>query len=201
MRLIYYVAYIGKGVLRKISHKISDWACKKDIVFSEGVRFTMTAKVENISKNKNNIIIGVKTFIEGRLMVFNYGGKITIGDYVYVGTGSNIWSGESVAIGNHVLISHNVNIIDTNSHELDFIERAERYVSLLKNGHPKDKTSIITGRIIIEDYAWISFGATILKNVRIGEGAIVAACAVVTKDVPPFTVVAGNPAVVVKNLK
>lgn len=201
MKILFYFAFLIVKIGRKFGDLVVDLACKNNIVFEKGVKFTSTASVENISKCKNNIYIGAYAFIRGKLVVFNYGGKITIGDYVYVGTGSNIWSGESVTIGNHVLISHNVNIIDTNSHELDSIERAERYVSLLKNGHSKDKTSIITGRIIIEDHAWISFGATILKNVRIGEGAIVAACAVVTKDVPPFTVVAGNPAVVVKNLK
>lgn len=201
MKVIHYLAYLFKGLSRKISHKITDWACKKDVIFSKGVQFTMTAKVENISKNTNNIIIGQNTIVEGRLVVFNYGGKINIGKNSYIGLGSNIWSGESVIIGDNVLISHNVNIIDTNSHEMDHLERAERYSSLIKNGHPKGKSSIITGKIVIKDYAWISFGATILKNVTIGEGAIVAACAVVTKDVPPFTVVAGNPAVVVKKLK
>jgi len=201
MKLIYYISYLGKGISRKIFHKITDWSCKNDVVFGKGSKFTMTAKVENISKNNDNIIIAENTIIEGRLVVFNYGGKINIGKNVYIGLGTNIWSGESVTIGSNVLISHNVNIIDTNSHEMDHLERAQGYVNLIKNGHPKDKTSIITGKIIIKDYAWISFGATILKNVTIGEGAIVAACAVVTKDVPPFTVVAGNPAVVVKNLK
>jgi acetyltransferase-like isoleucine patch superfamily enzyme len=201
MKIIYYVAYLFKGLLRKISHKITDWACKNDVVFGNGTRFTMSAKVENISKQRYNIIINENTIIEGRLVVFNYGGEIKIGNNSYIGLGSNIWSGESVIIGDNVLISHNVNIIDTNSHEMDHLERAERYSSLIKKGHPKDKSSIITGKIVIEDYAWISFGATILKGVTIGEGAIVAACAVVTKDVPPFTVVAGNPAVVVKKLK
>lgn len=52
----------------------------------------------------------------------------------------------------------------------------------------------------IEDGAWIGEGATVLKDVRVGYGAVVAAQAVVTKDVPPYTVVAGNPATVVKQL-
>lgn len=55
--------------------------------------------------------------------------------------------------------------------------------------------------IIIGDDAWIGFNAIILKGVTIGEGAVVGAGAVVTKDVPPYTVVAGNPAGVVKKLQ
>ena len=200
MRLLYYLSYLIKGGVRKISHTITDWACKNDVIFRKGARFTMTAKVENISKNRDNIIIGENTIIEGRLLTFNYGGKIVIGKNVYVGVGSNIWSGEYVEIGNNVLISHNVNIIDTNSHELNHIERAERYENLIKKGHPKDKASIITGKIIIEDYAWISFGVIILKNVKIGKGAIVAAGSIVTKDVVPYTLVAGNPAIFIKYL-
>ncbi|MDP4201575.1 MAG: acyltransferase [Bacteroidota bacterium] len=201
MRLIYFVSYLIRGGLRKLSHFISDLACKNDVVFDKGVRFTATAKVENISKNRNNIVIGERTIIEGRLLVFNYGGKIQIGKNVYVGAGSQIWSGESVEIGNNVLISHNVNIIDTNSHEIDHIEREERYNALIKYGHPKDKASIVTGKITIEDNVWISFGSIILKNVKIGKGAIIGAGSMVTKDVPPFTLVAGNPAVVIKTLK
>ena len=64
----------------------------------------------------------------------------------------------------------------------------------------KERGNIITAKIVINDYAWINFNSIILKGVTIGEGAIVAAGAVVTQDVPPFTLVAGNPAKVVKKL-
>ena len=60
---------------------------------------------------------------------------------------------------------------------------------------------MISAPIVIKDYAWISFGAIILKGVTIGEGAIVAAGSVVVNSVPDYCVVAGNPAVVVKELK
>lgn len=198
MRLLYFIAFLVKKIVRKLLNKITDWASKSYTVSGEGTCFRMSANVENISKNRNKIKIGNNTIIEGELLVFNYGGRILIGDNVYVGTNSKIWSGESVSIGSNVLISHNVNIVDTNSHELNHLERAAGFKSLTKYGHPKDKTSIITGKIIIEDYVWISFGVTILKNVRIGKGAIIAAGSVVTKDVEPFSTVAGNPAKVVK---
>lgn len=198
MRLLYFIAFLIKKIVGKLLNKITDWASKSYTVCGTGTCFKMSANVENISKNRNKINIGNNTIIEGELLVFNYGGRILIGDNVYVGTNSKIWSGDSISIGNNVLISHNVNIVDTNSHELNHLERAAGYKSLTKNGHPKDKTSIITGRIIIEDYVWISFGVTILKNVRIGKGAIIAAGSVVTKDVEPFSIVAGNPARVVK---
>jgi acetyltransferase-like isoleucine patch superfamily enzyme len=55
--------------------------------------------------------------------------------------------------------------------------------------------------IIIEDHAWVATRAMVLKGVRIGKGAVVAAGSVVTKDVPDYTVVAGVPARIVKTLK
>jgi acetyltransferase-like isoleucine patch superfamily enzyme len=201
MRALFFISYLFKGAIRKIAGKITDWSCKMYTLCGKGTYFKMNASIGNFPRDRKKIKIGINSVIEGKLVVFNYGGEIIIGDNVYVGLNSNIWSGEKVIIGNDILISHNVNIIDTNSHEIDHIERAERFKNLIKYGHPKDKASIITSSIKIEDYVWISFGATVLKGVTIGKGAIIAANAVVTKDVPPFTLVAGNPARIVKQLE
>jgi acetyltransferase-like isoleucine patch superfamily enzyme len=62
-------------------------------------------------------------------------------------------------------------------------------------------TQVISAPVVIEDDAWIGFKAIILKGVSVGRGAIVASGAVVTKDVEPWTVVAGNPAQVIKILE
>jgi acetyltransferase-like isoleucine patch superfamily enzyme len=70
----------------------------------------------------------------------------------------------------------------------------------LSRGHPDDIETIESQGIVIENDAWIGTKATILKGVTVGEGAVVGACSVVTRDVEPFTVVAGNPARVVKRL-
>ncbi|MBY0425425.1 MAG: acyltransferase, partial [Cytophagales bacterium] len=135
------------------------------------------------------------------LQLFGYGGEIRIGNNCYLGTNSKIWSGDSIHIGNNVLISHQVHIIDTTAHELDASERAH-YFSLSMNGqHKTEKGSLETRPIAIEDDVWINFNSIILKGITIGKGAIVAAGSVVTKDVPPYSVVGGNPAVVIKTLK
>jgi acetyltransferase-like isoleucine patch superfamily enzyme len=152
------------------------------------------------SQSKEKITIGTNTSICGQLLIFKYGGNIKIGNSCYIGMGTRIWSGESVTIGNNVLISHNVSIVDTNAHEMNHLERAERYEDLISNGPWKTKGNVITSAIVINDYAWISFGATVLKGVTVGKGAIVSAGAVVTKDVPDFTIVAGNPATIVRYL-
>jgi acetyltransferase-like isoleucine patch superfamily enzyme len=59
---------------------------------------------------------------------------------------------------------------------------------------PDGHEDIASSPIIIEDDAWIGFGSAIFKGVTVGKGAVVAAMSVVTKDVAPYTVVAGNPA-------
>jgi acetyltransferase-like isoleucine patch superfamily enzyme len=157
--------------------------------------------ISNMQNNPANIVIGINTHVRGTLLIFKYGGKITIGNNCYIGDGSKIWSGENITIGNDVLIAHSVNIVDTQAHEIDSTQRSERYLDLLKQGPWKDKGSIETKAITIHNKAWISFNAIILKGVTIGEGAIVAAGSVVTKDVAPYTLVAGNPAVFVKKVK
>ncbi|WP_304062791.1 acyltransferase [Pedobacter glucosidilyticus] len=164
------------------------------------VLFTSTSTIDNQQNNQEKISIGEGSVIAGALLIFKYGGEIRIGKNCYLGDLSRIWSGEKIIIGDNVLISHNVNIIDTNSHEIDSIERAERYIELIKNGPWQNKGSIKTKPIIIENNVWISFNSVILKGVKIGEGAIIGAGSVVTKDVPAFTLVTGNPAKVVKNL-
>jgi acetyltransferase-like isoleucine patch superfamily enzyme len=170
-------------------------------VTGENYTFYPETIIANMQNNNSKITIGANTHIRGTLLIFNYGGKITIGNNCYIGDGSRIWSGEEIIIGNDVLIAHTVNIVDTQAHEIDATERSDRYLELISKGPWADKGSIQTKPIVIKDKVWISFNAIILKGVTIGEGAIIAAGSVVTKDVAPYTLVAGNPAVFVKNVQ
>lgn len=174
---------------------------RNSCISHEETIFTDQCRILNHQSNPQKICIGKKSMIKGILNVFPNSGKISIGEYTFIGENSNIWSQDSVIIKNYVLISHNVNIIDTNSHELNANERAVSIKKFLEIGHPKVDDNIQTLPIIIEDKVWISFNAIILKGVTIGEGAIVAAGAVVTKNVPAYTLVAGNPAKIIKYIK
>jgi len=69
--------------------------------------------------------------------------------------------------------------------------------NLIKN---KDWSHVDMKPIIISDKVWIGFNATILKGVTIGEGSVIGACSVVTRDVPPNCVFAGNPAKLIKEI-
>ncbi|MEH1823019.1 MAG: acyltransferase [Nostoc sp.] len=171
-------------------------------VMQPSVKIFAEANIDNLAKNPDLILIGKDSVIRGQLLVFPHAGKIEIGDSCYIGVGTRIWSADSIEIGNRVFISHNVNIHDTNSHSIDMDLRYKHFVAIMSDGHPiHNDFDIQSEAICIENDVWIGFNSTILKGVKIGKGAIVAACSVVTKDVPEFVVVAGNPAKIVKQIQ
>lgn len=166
----------------------------------EGTVIFPEASLRSMRKDPSAIILGSNVYCRGCLFVFEEG-QIEIGDWCYIGEGTNIWAGESIRIGNRVLISHNVNIFDSDTHPIDDCKaRHEQFVNIVTNGrHWHEK--IAHAPVKIGDDALICAHAIILKGVNIGEGAVVGAGAVVTRDVPPFTLVAGNPAKIVRTLE
>lgn len=106
---------------------------------------------------------------------------LTIGDYSTIGDRTEIHAGARVAIGKGVLISWDCVIMDRDYHGIG--TKPERVLS-----------------VNIEDGAWIGCRSVILPGVTIGRGAVIGAGSVVTSDIPPFTVAAGNPARVIKRL-
>jgi acetyltransferase-like isoleucine patch superfamily enzyme len=101
-------------------------------------------------------------------------------------TGGTLCAGERITIGEHVTVGANTTIIDTDFHPLDPAVRRLR---------PNDGA---TAPITIEDDVFIGMNCLILKGVTLGRGCVVGAGSVVTRDVPPYSVVAGNPAQVVR---
>lgn len=158
-----------------------------------------TAVIHNIRQQRDAIRVGANTHLKGELLTFAHGGQISIGEYCYVGEQSHIWSAKGINIGNRVLISHNVNIFDSLTHPINARERHEHYLKIITSGHP-DQVDLDEAPVQIGNDVWIGCLAIILKGVTIGEGAVVGAGSVVSKDVPPFTIVAGNPARVIREL-
>lgn len=124
--------------------------------------------------------------------------SVCIGDRTFIGK-SNIVCADNINIGNDVLISWGCTIVDHNSHPIAWGKRAKDVSDWKKN--IKDWTNVIVSPIVVMDKVWIGFGVILLKGVTIGEGAIIGAGSVVTKDVPPWTIVAGNPARIIRELK
>ena len=111
-------------------------------------------------------------------------GEISIGDYVLISPGCRISAANKIVIGNSVMMANGVYVTDSDWHGV--YDRTQRNDEMTP--------------VIIEDNVWLGDHSVVLKGVTIGENSIVAANAVVTKDVPANVVVAGNPAVVVKEL-
>ena len=163
-----------------------------------GFKCGYTSKCTNESKKSTNIIIGNNVEILGKLKTQD-NGKIIIGDNTTIRYGTRIGAVNRIEIGNDVIISNNVLIYDNNNHPVNPQDRK----AMTQKGFYGDDwkwNKSISNPVIIEDNVWIGEYATILKGVRVGRGSVVATRAVVTKDVAPFTIVAGNPAKQVKNI-
>lgn len=143
------------------------------------------------------LMIGKHSIVEGSLIFDREDASIKIGERTFIGSALLI-SAESITVGDDVLIAWGCTIVDHNSHSILWRER-ESDVTNWETGK-KDWSHVERKPVVIESKAWIGFNAIILKGVSIGEGAIVGAGSVVTKDVPPYTISAGNPARVIREL-
>lgn len=157
-------------------------------------------EIYNYSNDPNAITIGKNSNIAGKILNYPLSGQVKIGDYCFFGKGSNIFAAKSVIIGNNVLIAHNVDIFDNDTHPIDPIERQVHYKAIVTGEHLTKDFDLNQAPIKICNNAWIGAKSTILKGVTIGEAAIVATGSVVTKDVEPYTIVAGNPARKIKEI-
>jgi acetyltransferase-like isoleucine patch superfamily enzyme len=113
----------------------------------------------------------------------NFGRFITLGKNVFINHACSFLDLCSISIEDDVMIGPKVNLI-TENHPLD----------------PGDRKTVLLKPIVVKRNAWIGAAATILPGVTIGENAVVAAGAVVSRDVPPNSIVAGIPAKVIKTL-
>jgi acetyltransferase-like isoleucine patch superfamily enzyme len=170
----------------------------KNLILGKNSALYQQSRTINLQNNPSKITIESFTHSRAELLIFARKGEIKIGNYCYIGEGTRIWSAEKITIGDRVLIAHNVNITDTNSHEIDASERHISFKELIENGKHPNYPTVQTKPIIIEDDVWIGFNSIILKGVTIGKGAIIAAGSVVTKDILPYSIVAGNPAQIIK---
>jgi len=162
--------------------------------------FYDSAAIFNNLPHAEKIVIGANTHIRGEILTFAHGGQITIGDYCYIGEGTRIWSAKNISIGNRVLISHNASIFDNDTHPIDNpAARHQQFKDIITTGHPT-RLDLREKPVVIEDDALIGCQCVILKGVTIGRAAVVGAGSVVTKDVPPYTLVAGNPARFIRKL-
>ncbi|MEL7633362.1 MAG: acyltransferase [Sporomusa sphaeroides] len=182
------------NLLKKIVRRLTVSRNHISSLVEGNIQMDSTAKValHNIlTKNDCLFRIGKKSIFEGHIYFEREGASVIIGDRTFVG-GSSILCAENITIGDDVLIAFGITIADHNSHSIYFEERAND-VEMWYEGK-KDWTYVKMHPVKICNKAWIGMHSIILKGVTIGEGAVIGAGSVVTRDVPPYTVVAGNPA-------
>jgi acetyltransferase-like isoleucine patch superfamily enzyme len=188
-------------LLRWFIYSLQRYRLSKVAIISQNAFIHLGARVSNARKVREAILIGEHTHVRGELLIFAHDGNISIGDWSYIGKGTRIWSGKQIVIGNRVLIAHNVNIFDNLTHPIDAQARHSHYVEVVTQGSPSViHVDLSEKQVIIGDDVWIGCQSIIMRGVSIGNGAIIAAGSVVTKDVPAYTMVAGNPARMIREV-
>lgn len=116
--------------------------------------------------------------------------------------GINVVRGNSVRIGKNVVVMYNCLMMAAGGITIEDDVRVAANVQLISNNHDiHDRDILVCKPVLLKRNCWIGAGASILPGVTVGENAIVGAGSVVTKDVEPDTIVAGNPARVIRRIE
>ncbi len=157
-------------------------------IFHSTVKIGQLVSIE-VSSRGTDTIIGQYSVIDDFVKIKHVGGKgnIEIGDYVYLNSGTVIYSGNGVKIGNNVLIGPNCNLVPVN-HKFDNLKELIR----LQGFQPS------RGGIIIEDDVWLGANVTILDGAIINKGCIIGANSLVKSTLSANGIYAGNPLTFIK---
>jgi acetyltransferase-like isoleucine patch superfamily enzyme len=174
-------------------------------IIGQNTVIEINSSINNESGDKNRIIIGHHSRIRGHLYCKS-SGVIEIGNYTTIQDESVLQCLQKIKIGSYSVVAGGSILTDNNNHRIEPEERIKHRIRTAPGGegYPGlgDGYELSdSAPIIIENVVWIGANCAILKGVTIGEGALVARNSVVTKDVPPYTIVGGNPAVVVKKIE
>ena len=205
-----FIFFIGKVYSYIVPQIIRDKWKSIQAIFFTGYKYRLfkhlgansTLGRHTVYVGEPYISIGTNTTIGdyGRLTAYKeyeqtqqqFSPQIAIGENCCIGERSHITAIDKIIIGNYVLTGPGVLITD-NAHG-DSTKSSMDIFPIFRSLYSK-------GPVIIEDNVWIGEGAMIMPNVRIGKGSIIAANSVVTSDVPPYSITAGIPARVIKQVK
>lgn len=146
----------------------------------------------------SRIAIGNNCFVQGTLVTETPGAVVELGNNVFVGADTLIAAATGIVVEDDVLISYQCLITDADNHNLRYSLRKNDLQEWLAGRHNWDRVAKAPVRVC--KGAWLGARTIVVKGVTIGEGAVCGTGSVVTKDVPPYTVVAGNPARVIREL-
>lgn len=186
-----------KIIIKSINSFILFLRKHKCTILGNDTTMYYTSKIHLVQGGKKeNIIIGDKCRIYGQITVCSLG-KVILGEHVALGAHSRILCVNNIYIDDYTGMGPNVTICDNNNHP---INPADRMVMRFtpRDSFERSWINSASKPIYIGKNVWIGENARICKGVTIGDGSIVAANAVVTKDVPKNAIAAGNPAKIVK---
>jgi len=184
----------------------SDWWSEPippNVIFGAGF-YCETAQIFRFLRSRREGAVRLGDYVScyaGCSFSIGQNGRCTVGDFTLM-NGALVMAEELIEIGSYCLISWNVGIADSDFHPLAPAQRRLDALALApyyKERPPRPP--ICTAPVRIGDNVWIGMNAVILKGVTVGENSVVAAGSVVTKSIEPNTVVAGNPATVVKKFQ
>lgn len=193
LNLIKTIYFTIKNKRRVYVYKNNKFTMKKNCKITGNGKLIVGRPYENCNTGRGTFLLRNKTILDIKdyfacgancQICIEENAKLEIGS-VFVNRDSKIYCSKNIQIGNKVAISEGVIIRDSDVHKI-YDNKENR--KLKENTLP----------IIIKDNVWIGMNSIILKGITIGENAIIAAGAVVTKDVPPNVIVAGNPAKIVR---
>ena len=160
-----------------------------------GTRFAGSAEKRGTG---SRIEIGRDCLIDGILVTETPGSVILVGSNVSIGGSSLLAAAARIVVEDDVLISYHCIITDSDNHSLRYSLR-KNDLHEWRTGQ-KDWSNSQTKPVRICKGAWLGARVIVTKGVTIGEGAVCGMGSVVTHDVPPYTIVAGNPARIIKEL-
>jgi galactoside O-acetyltransferase len=191
--------------------KLDSWAlCKEYVKVDSSVILGRGSEVDVKYRPLHPgvcVEIGANSQIFGSLIIQRPGAYIQVGQRTQIGS-SNLIAACGIKVGNDVLMAWGITVMDNDSHSLIWGERKNdvKQCEIDYRKTPEDFTrnknwsAVKMAPVSIQDKAWIGFGVSILKGVTVGEGAVIGAGSLVTQDIPPFSIAAGNPARVIGKL-
>lgn len=168
------------------------------IVSSCGIGSRLYGRI-SIRKNGGIVSVGDCSLLYGTIVTECEDSVVRIGRNVFIGGGTLFDCVDSITVEDDVLISYGCLFADSDNHSVSYSIRKKDLIDW-KNGQQHDWQSTLSSPIKLSKGVWVGARAIVLKGVKIGEGAVVGAGSVVTKDVPPWTIVAGNPARIIREI-
>ena len=175
-------------------------AARRHVLSQPGVRIAPDTKVsfeKVVFRSSNQLAIGSGSIVDASIVFERDEGEVVVGRNTFIGASTLICS-ESISIGDDVLIAWGCTFIDHNSHPVDWETRCDDARNWFQGN--KDWTHVLRKPIKIGSRSWIGFNVIILKGVTIGEGSVVGAGSVVTDEIPPGVIAAGNPCRVIRSI-